>query len=67
MREQIINTEIFKNLENFRRKIYSSPKNIMEIERLYGIANRLGFDYMIQNQNPNNIDKLIIKELLNMP
>jgi hypothetical protein len=64
MREKIINTEVFQNLEKFRQKIYSSAKNIAEIERLYGISERLGFDYMVQNQKPNVIDKLIIKEIL---
>lgn len=64
MREKIENTSVFKGLEKFRKKIYSSPKNIAEIERLYGISERLGFEYMVQSQNPNNIDRLIIKEIL---
>lgn len=64
MREKIENTSVFKGLEKFRKKIYSSHKNVIEIERLYGMAERLGYEYMIQSQNPNNIDRLIIKELL---
>ncbi len=64
MRNKIEVTKNFQSLEKFRKKIYSSPKNISEIERLYGISERLGFDYMVQSQNPNSIDKIIIKELL---
>lgn len=66
MRNQIEETKVFKSLEKFRRKIYSSAKNIAEIERLYGISERLGFEYMVQSQSPNNVDKAIIKELLNL-
>lgn len=64
MREIIEQTNVFKNLESFKKKIYSSSKNIKEIARLYGIAERLGFEYMIQSQKPNSIDAKIIKELI---
>ena len=57
-------TKAFKNLEKFKQNIFSSPKNIKEIEHLHGIAERLGFDYMVQSQKPNNTDIIIIKELL---
>lgn len=64
MREIIEQTNVFKNLEVFKKKIYSSSKNIKEIVRLYGISERLGFEYMIQSQKPNSIDAKIIKELI---
>ncbi len=66
MRDKIMNTKLFKGLEPFKQKIYSNPKNIKEIEHLYGIAERISFDYMVQSHNPNNTDKLIVKELLNI-
>jgi len=66
MRDKIIDTKVFQGLEKFKQKIYSNPKNIKEIEHLYGVAQRQGFDYMVQSQNPNNTDKLIVKELLNL-
>ena len=66
MRDKIMNTKLFKGLEPFKQKIYSNPKNIKDLEHLYGIAERLGFDYMVQSQHPNNADKLIVKELLNL-
>lgn len=64
MREKIELTQAFKALEVFKKKIYSSSKNIKEITRLYGIADRLGFDYMMQAQKPNSTDAKIIKELI---
>lgn len=66
MRDKIMKTAVFLGLEKFKQKIYSNPKNIKEIEHLYGIAERLSFEYMVQSQNPNNTDKLIVKELLNL-
>ena len=64
MKQKIEQTQVFQNLEKFRKRIYSNPKNVAEIERLYGIAERLGFDYMVQNQSPNRVDKDIIHEIL---
>jgi len=66
MRDKIIDTKVFQGLEKFKQRIYSNPKNIKEIEHLYGVAQRQGFDYMVQSQNPNNTDKLIVKELLGL-
>ena len=65
MREKVQNTASFLKLENFKKRIYSNSKNIAEIERLYGIALRLGVEYMVQSQNPNRTEKLIINDLLN--
>ncbi len=64
MREVIEQTNVFKSLETFKKRIYSSSKNIQEITRLYGIADRLGFDYMMQAQKPNSTDAKIIQELI---
>ena len=48
MRDKIMNTKLFKGLEPFKQKIYSNPKNIKEIEHLYGIAERISF---VQKKN----------------
>lgn len=64
MREVIEQTNVFKSLETFKKRIYSSSKNIQEITRLYGIADRLGFYYMMQAQKPNSTDAKIIQELI---
>ncbi len=64
MRDKIENTSIFKKLEGFQKKIYGSTKNINAIVHLYEVSIRLGFDYMVQSQNPVTVDKLIVKELI---
>ena len=64
MRDRIESTSVFKKLERFQKKIYESTKNINAIVHLYEVSIRLGFDYMVQSQNPVTVDKLIVKELL---
>lgn len=64
MKNRIQNTKTFLSSEKFRQKIYSSLKEIEYIEHIYGIAKRLGWEYVLQSQKMNNIEKGIIEDLL---
>jgi len=64
MKDRIQNTETFVSLEKFRQKIYSSLREIEYIEHIYGLAKRLTWEYVLQSQKMNNIEKGILRDLL---
>jgi ribosomal protein S24E len=64
MKNRIINTKTFVSQEKFRQKIYSSLKEIEYIEHIYGLAKRRGWEYTLQSQKMNKIEKGIIEDLL---
>ena len=64
MKNRIQNTKTFKSAEKFRQKIYSSLKEIEYITHIYGLAKRLGWEYVLQSQKMNKIEKGILEDLL---
>lgn len=65
MKATIQNTAAFKNLSAIQQKIYSSRKQITEINDQHVIAKYKGKEAWLKEFNPTSIHRSIVLELLN--
>lgn len=65
MKEKILNTQAFKELEKVTQIIYSKQSKMQEIEREYNIAKTIGIEKYNYIYSPGPYKLKVITELLN--
>lgn len=64
LKTAIEKTDQFKNYPKFKQGIVLKRANLMHLHDLYGQADRLGIEYLRQNQNILQSDFKLIEELI---
>lgn len=64
LRNQIEQTQAFKNLEPFKQKIYSKSETIKKLNEQLILARKQGYEEWKSEHNPCTTEDRIIKELL---
>ena len=65
-RGKIEKTKAFKNIEGFKKNIYSSASVMKRMGEQYVQAKNMGYDEWFATYKPNVVENEIIKELLNI-
>lgn len=63
LRNQIENTDTFKKMEQYKKNIYQSGKNIKHITDQYIIAQSIGYEAWKKDHNPASVEDKIIIDL----
>lgn len=65
MKEKILNTEAFKELDSVTQLIYGKQSKIQEIEREYNVAKTIGIQKYNYIYTPGPYKLKVITELIN--